>query len=119
MKVIVVDDEPILRLIFSEILQDAGYSVSDVPTADEALAMLENGYEPRVVVPDVHMPGELNGFDLAKVICRRWPHIGVVLVSGRLRPSQDELPDESRFLSKPVSPESLTSTVREVAATHG
>ena len=71
------------------------------------------------MVTDVHMPGELDGFELAKVICRRWPHIGVVLVSGRLRPSQDELPDESRFLPKPVSPEILTSTVQEVAATHG
>ena len=119
MKVIVVDDEPILRFMFSEVLQDAGYTVLDAPTADEALAMLERGCEARVVVTDVHMPGELNGFELAKVICRPWPHIGVVLVSGRLRPSEDELPDESRFLSKPVSPESLTSTVREVAATHG
>ena len=119
MEIMVVDDEPMLRLVFSEILRDAGYSVSDAPTADEALAMLEDGCEPRVVVTDVHMPGELDGFELAKVICRRWPHIGVFLVSGRLRPSEDELPDESRFLSKPVSPESLTSTVREVAATHG
>ena len=76
MEIMVVDDEPILRLVFSEILRDAGYSVSDAPTADEALAMLEDGCEPRVVVTDVHMPGELNGFELAKVICRRWPHIG-------------------------------------------
>ena len=119
MKIIVVDDEPILRFVFSEILQDAGHAVSDAGTADEALAMLEDGCEPRVVVTDVHMPGDLNGFDLAKVICRRWPHIGVVIVSGRLRPSNEELPDESRFLSKPVSPESLTSTVQEVAASHG
>lgn len=75
--------------------------MSDASTVDEALAMLEDGCKPRVVVTDEHMPGELTGFDLAKVICRRWPHIGVVLVSGRLRPSQDELPDESRFLSSP------------------
>ena len=40
MKVIVVDDEPILRFMFSEVLQDAGYTVLDAPTADEALAML-------------------------------------------------------------------------------
>ena len=119
MEIMVVDDEPIVRWMFSEILQDAGYSVTDAPTADKALAMLEEGREPRVVVTDVHMPGELNGFDLAEVICRRWPHIGVVIVSGRLRPSPNELPDESRFLAKPVHPELLTTTVEEVAATHG
>ena len=119
MDVIVVDDEPILRFMFSEVLQDAGYTVSDAPTADEALAMLEGGCEARVVVTDVHMPGELDGFELATVIADRWPHIGVVITSGRLRPSPDDLPDESRFLSKPVSPATLTSTVQEVAATHG
>ena len=103
MKVIVVDDEPILRFMFSEILEDAGYTVSEAPTADEALAMLEDGWEPRVVVTDVHMPGELDGFELASVIADRWPHIGVVIVSGRLRPSKADLPDELRFLPKPVS----------------
>ena len=40
MEIMVVDDEPILRWMFSEILQDAGHSVTDAPTADEALAML-------------------------------------------------------------------------------
>ena len=119
MEIMVVDDEPMLRLNFMAILEDAGHTVSDACTADEALAMPEDGCEPRVVVTDVHMPGELDGFELAQVICRRWPHIGVVLVSGRLRPTEEELPDESRFLSKPVSPASLTSTVQEVAATHG
>ena len=94
MEIMVVDDEPILRWMFSEILQDAGHSVTDAPTADQALTMLEDGREPQVVVTDVHMPGELNGFDLAEVICSRWPHIGVVIVSGRLRPSPNELPDE-------------------------
>ena len=118
MEIIVVDDEPIIRLVFSEILQDAGHSVTDAPTADKALEMLENGCQPRVIVTDVHMPGRLNGFELAEVIACRWPHVGVVLVSGRLRPSRDDLPDESRFLAKPVLPEELTTTVREVAATH-
>jgi CheY-like chemotaxis protein len=118
MEIMVVDDEPILRWMFSEILQDAGHSVTDAPNADDALAMLEGGREPRVVVTDVHMPGELDGFALAEVICRRWPHIGVVIVSGQMRPSPDDLPDESRFLAKPVHPDQLTATVQEVAATH-
>jgi hypothetical protein len=65
------------------------------------------------------MPGLLDGFGLAEVICSRWPHIGVVIVSGRLRPSPDELPDESRFLAKPVHPDLLTATVQEAAAMHG
>ena len=119
MNVLVVDDEPLIRLVFSEILQDEGYRVVDAPTADQALAMLESGCEASVVVTDVHMPGELDGFELAQVICRRWPHIGVVIVSGRLRPCNDDLPDDSRFLAKPVDPELLTSTVKAVHAAHG
>lgn len=118
MEIIVVDDEPILRMVFSDVLQDAGHSVSDASSADEALALLEGGCSALVVVTDVHMPGVINGFDLARMICRKWPHIGVVIVSGRLRPTRDDLPDESRFLAKPVSPELLVSAVDEVAALH-
>ena len=118
-QIMVVDDEPMLRLNLTDILEDAGHTVLDAPTADAGLAILEGGCGARVVVTDVHMPGEINGFQLAEVICHRWPHIGVVIVSGRLRPSDDDLPDDSRFLSKPVHPDLLTSTVQEVAALHG
>jgi CheY-like chemotaxis protein len=118
MKIMVVDDEPMLRLMYSDVLRDAGHSVLEARTADEGLSMLEDGHPIRVVVTDVHMPGTLDGFEFASEICRRWPSVGVVIVSGRLRPSKDELPDESLFLSKPVCPDILTETVEKACNLH-
>jgi response regulator RpfG family c-di-GMP phosphodiesterase len=66
MKIMVVDDEPLLRLMYSEVLREAGYSVVEARTADEGLSILEKGQAVGVVVTDVHMPGTLDGFEFAK-----------------------------------------------------
>lgn len=54
-----------------------------------------------------------------QTICKRWPAIGVVIVSGLLRPNDKDLPDDSRFLAKPYDMNRLTDLVEEVAASHG
>jgi CheY-like chemotaxis protein len=66
------------------------------------------------VVSDVVMPGDIDGFELARRIRRRWPQIGVVLVSGREIPGAGEVPRQVRFLSKPVRAATLLRIVRQV-----
>ncbi len=68
----------------------------------------------RAVVTDVEMPGSLDGFTFTRIVKQAWPHIGVVVVSGRKAPGPDDVPPGTRFLPKPYLPEELIVAVRSV-----
>jgi DNA-binding NtrC family response regulator len=81
--VIVVDDEELIRLAAAYALEDASFAVIEASTVDEAVEILEReAANIHVVVTDVHMPGTMNGIELAHRVRRHWPHIGLVAASG-------------------------------------
>jgi CheY-like chemotaxis protein len=65
--VLIVEDEPMVRLTGADLLAEAGFEVFEAGNANEALRILEATPEVRVVFSDVEMPGSLDG-----VICQRW-----------------------------------------------
>ena len=100
-RVLVVEDEPLLRMFSAEMLIDAGFDVVEAANADEALLVLEAADDISVVFTDVEMPGHIDGFALARRIATRWPKIGVVVTSGRRFP-ESALDSASRwFVAKP------------------
>jgi DNA-binding NtrC family response regulator len=66
------------------------------------------------VVSDSEMPGEKSGLDLAWIVDRTWPRIGLVLISGRHLPSPAGMPAKARFIAKPWDVDTFLQTVREV-----
>ena len=102
-RVLVVDDEPLLRLFNVDMLSDAGFEVLEAPDADEALRILELTSGIKVVFTDVEMPGAMDGFGLAERIELRWPRIGVVVTSGRRFPHASFSAPARRFVAKPYS----------------
>ena len=80
--ILVVDDNADIRESTAMLLEHAGHVVKSAATASDALAMLADGYQPAAVLSDIVMPGELDGFGLAKQISKRYPHIRVVLATG-------------------------------------
>ena len=81
-RVLVVEDEAIIRSVMVEVLIDAGFQVDEADNSDDALKLLdEDGY--RLLVTDVHMPGDLDGIDLAGHAQNHKPPLPVVFVSGR------------------------------------
>jgi CheY-like chemotaxis protein len=108
--VLIVDDEPIIRLLVRQILEDAGHEVKEASNADDALRLIaDDGIT--VVLTDMDMPGSMDGLALVRNVAGRWPNIGVVVTSGRRLPRPDEMPRETRFLSKPFSEERLIGVV--------
>jgi putative two-component system response regulator len=77
-RVLVIDDEAVIRDLMLEILERAGYKVIGAATADRALGLLE---DVTVVVSDIVMPG-LSGLDLLDEVRKRRPSMPVVLVTG-------------------------------------
>lgn len=110
--VLVVEDDPLVRLDIALAMSDAGFAVIEVPNADEALEILETRATVGVVFTDIEMPGTLDGLKLAEIIASRWPYIPVLVTSGHRR--SDEI-DPGHFFAKPYDNGKVISTVRSLA----
>jgi CheY-like chemotaxis protein len=97
--VLVVEDDTLVRVMICEDLRDAGLSVVEAATADEALSYLGAGQRIDLVFTDIQMPGRLDGIGLARLLRERHPALPVVLTSGTAVPPDDL--DGALFLPKP------------------
>lgn len=113
--VLVVEDEPLQRLMAIDLVEDAGFDVVDVASADEAVRVLMQRPDIRIVFTDIDMPGGLNGMQFAASIRDRWPPIELIIVSGKRIPRTDELPARGVFFSKPYKKHEVTAVMREMA----
>ena len=113
---LVVEDEPVIRMNACVVLEDAGFVVLEAEDAASALAIIERHPEVRVLFTDIHMPGGMDGFALAQEVHRRWPNVRLLLTSGRAAPAESEVPDHGVFLPKPYSHDQVMRTVRHMAA---
>ena len=111
--ILIVEDEILVRMSISDILQDAGYHIVEARDGVEALALLEVRDDVAALLTDVTMPN-MNGIALAKIVSERWPNVGIVVTSGALPQGvQLGLPPRARFVPKPYQHEAL---LREIAA---
>jgi CheY-like chemotaxis protein len=99
-KVLVVDDEVLIRLTVTDALEEAGFEVIEASTADEAMDKMDDGAI-NFLFTDIQMPGRLTGVDLAHEVAARFPEAGIVVASGRIMPCDIDLPPLARFYSKP------------------
>jgi two-component system cell cycle response regulator CpdR len=99
-KVLVVDDEVLIRMTVTDALQAAGFEVIEASTADEAIDKMDDGAI-HFLFTDIQMPGVLTGVDLANEVAARFPEAGIVVASGRIMPCDVDLPSSAQFHSKP------------------
>ena len=115
--VLIVDDEPLVRLDLSDAVREQGFKVWEATNTADALAMLQQNGEACVgLVADINMPGTRSGVVLANHVRWMWPHIHIVVVSGARPPLVGALPDHVAFLPKPVEPRLLFSALHPDAA---
>lgn len=107
--VLIVEDEMMLRMRAVDIVEDAGFHPVQAVNADEAMSILESRSDISLLFTDIQMPGSMDGLKLAHTVHNRWPGIKIILVSGRVRPSEAERPADSRFFGKPLGiPQMIT-----------
>jgi DNA-binding NtrC family response regulator len=111
--VLIVEDEPLVRLGAVRAIEDAGFEVIEAANADEAILILENRGDIRVVFTDIHMPGSIDGLKLAHAVRNRWPPIKIIVTSGHGPVSEQDLPEGGRFFAKPYDSTQITDTIRE------
>lgn len=85
--ILIVDDDPLLRMIASEMLSGAGYAVAEAEDGDVAIRILEQRPVDLAVL-DLLMPNK-EGVETIKEIKQRWPHVRIIAISsgGRLDPN--------------------------------
>jgi CheY-like chemotaxis protein len=108
-QVLVVEDEPLVLESTVDLLSEAGFHVVRARTCDEAIAALEGGFRPSVMVSDINLDEGGDGIELARCVSDLWPEINIVLVSGRERPQRNDIPDRALFFTKPYAPGALVS----------
>ena len=112
--VLIVEDEPLLRMEAVDFLQEEGFLVIESQNGEHASTVIARHSHIHVLFTDVHLGGPLNGIQLAHLARRRWPAIAILIVSGRDLPNQKDMPSGSRFLPKPYSSEVVVQHLREL-----
>lgn len=110
--ILVVDDEALVRGCVVAQLEDAGFTVIEAASGDEALQQFEDHALVTTLFTDINMPGELDGLSLAHMIFKLRPNVQLILTSGRGAPLECELPLGGQFLPKPYDSTLLTTLIR-------
>jgi CheY-like chemotaxis protein len=106
-KLMIVDDDPEVRVIVAEFLQDFGYQVIEASGGAEALDLLSDIPDLRMIITDIRMP-DMSGIELAELATQRQRGLKIILISGYYVSQQVE----RRFLRKPFRMRDLEDAVR-------
>ena len=112
--VLVVEDEMVLRMRAVDIVEDAGFKAIEAVNADEALSILESRSDISLLFSDIQMPGTMDGLKLAHAVHDRWPSIKIILVSGQVRPLDEDKPPDSRFFGKPLEMTQMIAELKDM-----
>ncbi|MDR6936088.1 response regulator [Luteibacter sp. 3190] len=118
-RVLLVEDEQMLRSIACEVLEESGYEVDACADASEALGKLHAGRTPDILVTDIGLPG-MDGHQFARAMREMHPRVPVLYITGYAWDAFAEtphLPERAALLSKPFSLQALTGSIAELLRT--
>lgn len=101
----VVDDDALVRLGTEVMVREIGFTLNTAPDGPSALALIDGGKMPDVLITDYDMPG-MTGIELAKILTEQQPDVDVLIVTGH--DTIDEvLPKRWKILHKPFTSAAL------------
>jgi len=114
--VLIVEDEPIILLSASDMVEEAGFQPILARNAQEAIDILESRDDIRIIFTDIDMPGSMDGMKLAAAVRNRWPPIEIIVTSGHKNISQSDLPERGLFFRKPYGSQKVTQAMQRLTA---
>ena len=114
--VLIVDDEPVNRQVFANYLSLHHYSITQASNGPEALALLESGFKPDLILLDVMMP-RLTGYEVTRQIREKWQpnELPILLLSAKNQVSDLVVGLEAGandYLTKPISKDELLARLK-------
>ena len=115
LRVLIVEDEFLIRMTLAEALGDEGFDVLEAETADAALPMLRADPEIRLLLTDIQLPGVLNGRTLAQQAREHAPLLPVIFMTGQPDPN-DASSSLDVFISKPYTLNDICDAARRLTS---
>jgi CheY-like chemotaxis protein len=112
--VLVVEDDPMVRMFSVCLAEDAGFAAIAATNADEALGILEAQNRIQVVFTGIEMRGAMDGIRLAALVSLRWPTIGLLITSSELAVMDRDLPERSLFLCRPYLVHQVAASLKSL-----
>ena len=114
-KILLVEDEFLIRQTLAEALVEEGFDVIEVDRADDALRVLQAEPDIALLLTDVQLPGDMDGVQLASALRQGIPELPVVFMSGR--PDRlESVVDSPRdaVITKPFLPSEVCRAARRL-----
>lgn len=105
-KILLIDDEPIVREVFARLLTSLGHTVLQAQSGEAAITLLEAGEPLELVLTDLKMPG-LSGSDVVRIVRDRWPGLRVGVISGSIDAIEKCRDFVDLAITKPVAVDGL------------
>jgi PAS domain S-box-containing protein len=115
--VLVVDDEPAVRMLISEVLEELGYTVLEAGTGTSGLDILQSNRRVDLLITDVGLPGGMNGRQLADAALVTRPKLKILFITGYAENAvlgEGTLKPGMHILTKPFSLDTLGRRIREI-----
>jgi PAS domain S-box-containing protein len=115
--VLVVDDEPTIRMLIADTLGELGYRAIEAADAASGLKVLESDVKIDLLISDVGLPGEMNGNDMVETARVHRPNIKVLFITGyadNAAITNGHLEPGVQVMSKPFSMDKLASRIRSI-----
>jgi CheY-like chemotaxis protein len=115
--VLVIDDEPAVRLLMKDVLQDAGYRVLEAADGSVGFKIMQSNPRIDLLITDVGLPGGMNGRQVADAGRRIHPHLKVLFITGYAENAvvgNGHLEPGMQVMTKPFAVEDLANRVRDI-----
>jgi CheY-like chemotaxis protein len=115
--VLIVDDEPTVRMLIGDTLNELGYTGIEAADAASGLKVLESDVKIDLLITDVGLPGGMNGKEMAEQARQQRPNLKVLFITGYAQNaaiSNGRLEPGMHILSKPFPMEKLASKIRAI-----
>ena len=116
-KLLIVEDEFLIRLTLSEVLADEGYQVLEAERGADALQILEDEPGIAVLLTDIQLPGGIDGHTVARRARDMLPGLPVIFMTGAADTVNNASPGaRDKYLAKPYLPAEMCAAVRQMLA---
>src|SRR5215213_5493826 len=115
--VLVIDDEPAIRTLVVEALQEYGYRVIQADSGPSGLRILQSAARIDLLVTDVGLPGDMNGRQVADTARQEHPELKVLFITGFAESavvSNGNLPAGMAVITKPFALTALSQKIRDL-----